>query len=308
MKKPFKFRYVNEIVGGFVLFVVTLLVTGVILAGLAQSWFAPKFKLRVSFPPEGSAGVQIGAEVVILGTTVGKVERIEVNDDGSMVGTLVIRGEFTRFIRQDTQALLKKKFGVAGDAFVELTKGNGPVIEDGVLPSAAKKDTEILEMAQELVERVREALVPLLEQIRKAAEEYTGLAADMRKPDGHLQQILAHVEALAADLQKGEGTAGRLLKDPSTVENVNKTIESVNLTVLSVNERLRQLEAILTDIKKTTGALPEALTQTQDTLRETETLVEGIQKHWLLRKYVDQAAPSERIPLEDMRIPGEKEP
>jgi phospholipid/cholesterol/gamma-HCH transport system substrate-binding protein len=308
MKKPFKFRYVDEIVGGFVLAIVFLLVTGVILAGLAQSWFEPKTELRLAFPPEGSAGVQKGAEVVVLGTPVGTVERIQVNDDASMVATLIIRGEFTRFIRQDSEAILKKKFGVAGDAFIEITKGSGPALQGGVFPTPARKDTELLEMAQELVKQVRETTVPLLEQIRKAAEEYTALAADMRKPEGHLQQILANVEALTADLQKGEGTAGKLLKDPATVMNINKTIDSVNAAIVSVNDRLHQLEAILADVKKTTGALPEAMLQAQDTLRETETLIEGIQKHWLLRKYVNQASTLERIPIEETRFPEVNKP
>ena len=39
MTQKFKFRYVNEIVGGFVLLVFLLLLVGVLLAGHAQHWF-----------------------------------------------------------------------------------------------------------------------------------------------------------------------------------------------------------------------------------------------------------------------------
>jgi phospholipid/cholesterol/gamma-HCH transport system substrate-binding protein len=308
MNKPFKFRYVNEIVGGFVLLIATVLVAGVILAGLAQSWFEPKYQLRVKFPPEGSAGVKKGAEVVILGTPVGTVEEVLVEDDGSMEGILVIHGRFSRFIRMDSEAVLKKKFGVAGDAFVEITKGNGAPVENGVLPSPAKKDTELIETMQTLLDQVRSATLPLLEQIRKAAEEYTGLAADLRKPEGHVQQILLRLDELTTGLEKGQGTAGKLLKDPSTMDNVNKAIAAVNETIASVNDRLRQVEGILADVKNTSGKLPETLLQTEDTLREAEVLIEGIQKHWLIRKYIEQTAPTERIPLEAVPLPEGKQP
>ena len=303
MNKPFKFRYVNEIVGGFVLLIVVALVVAVVLIGRAQQWFEPRFDLRVRFPAEGSEGIQKGAEVVILGTQVGNVQEIIVKDDGSMEGQLQIRGQFVRFVRQDSQAILKKKFGVAGDAFVEITRGIGPAIDDGRLPAAAKKDIELLQMMQDLLENVRTAILPLLEQVTKAAEEYTGLAADMRKPDGHLQQLLARLDEVATGLQKGEGTAGKLLKDPATIQSVDAAITNVTVTITTVNERLRQIEAILADVKKTTGTLPETMLQAQDTLRETEVLIEGVQKHWLLRSYMEQAPSSERIDPADVRAP-----
>ena len=310
MSKPFKFRYVNEIVGGFVLLIVAALVAGIILVGRAQQWFEPRFDLRVRFPAEGSEGIQKGAEVVILGTQVGNVKEILVNDDGSMEGQLQIRGPFVRFIRQDSQAILKKKFGVAGDAFVEISRGIGPPIDDGRLPAAAKKDTELVQLLQDLLEQVRAAILPLLDQVTKAAEEYTGLAADLRKPDGNLQKLLARLQEVAAGLEKGEGTAGKLLKDPATIQGVNVTITNMNTaitnitaTITSVNDRLRQVETILTDVKKTTGALPEALLQAQDTLRETEVLIDGVQKHWLLRSYIEHTPSSERIDPADVRAP-----
>jgi phospholipid/cholesterol/gamma-HCH transport system substrate-binding protein len=303
MNRPFKFRYVNEIVGGFVLLIVAALLVGVVLIGRAQQWFEPRFELRVRFPASGSEGIQKGADVVILGTQVGSVQEIVVNDDGSMEGQLQIRGQFVRFIRQDSQAILKKKFGVAGDAFVEITRGIGPAIEDGALPAAAKKDTELLQVVQDILENVRSAVLPLLEQVTKAAAEYTGLAADMRRPDGHLQQLLARLDEVAAGLQNGEGTAGKLLKDPATIQSVNAAITNVTVTIALVNSRLREVEAILADVKKTTGALPESLLQAQDTLRETEVLIEGVQKHWLLRSYIEQAPSSERINPADVRAP-----
>jgi len=80
VSKPFKFRYVNELTGVFVIVIVALLVVGVLFAGRAQRWFEPVYELRIVFPPEGTFGLQKGAEINILGTPVGTVDRIEVTE------------------------------------------------------------------------------------------------------------------------------------------------------------------------------------------------------------------------------------
>ena len=142
MSKPFKFRYVNEIVGSFVLLVVATLIVGIILIGHAQDWFEPQYEIRLDFPEEGSLGLQRGSEVQVLGATVGRVGKIRVGEDGAMHTTLKIKGDFIRFIRTDSRAVVKKKFGVAGDAFVDITQGRAEKFDENPTMSAIK-DTEI---------------------------------------------------------------------------------------------------------------------------------------------------------------------
>ncbi len=305
MAKPFKFRYVNEIVGTFVLLIVAALIAAVFFVGHSQSWFEPKFSLRVRFPVEGAEGVQKGAEVTILGTRVGSVEQIVVNDDGSMEGMIVIQGPFARFVRSDSQAIIKRQFGIAGDAYIEITKGTGDPLRGDVLPQTAVRDTEILEMLQELLKKIETATLPLLDQFRLAAKEYTGLAADLRSPDGHLQKLLAEMDKLAQGLEAGEGSAGKLLKNPETVDNLNRTIASINDTVLVLKDILEQTKAVVADVKATSSQLPAMMDQTEETIREAEVLMEGIQKHWLLKKYMNNARPADRIPPADVIPPKE---
>lgn len=281
MSKPFKFRYVNEIVGGFVLAVLAILLVSIVLAGRAQGWFQPDFKLHVRFPPDGSAGIKKGAEVEILGTQVGRVDEIRVADDGSMEGVLLIGSSFQRFVRADSEAILKKKFGVAGDAFVEITRGTGAMIEGNMLPAPARKDTEIVEMLQQMVKQIQQEVVPLIEQYRKMGAEFTGLAADLRAPDGNLQKLVGRLDSIAAGLDSGRGTAGQLLTDKAVYNGVNEAVRTLN-------EVLVELKSVMKQVDAATGQLPGVMTQSQDTLREAEVLIDGIQKHWAVRKYVEQ--------------------
>ncbi len=295
MNKPFKFRYVNEIVGGFVLLVVAALITGIILAGKAQEWFTPVYELRLSFPEEGSLGVQKGAEVQILGTTVGAVTGIRVRDDGRMRGRLTVKGDFIRFVRLDSKAIVKKKYGIAGDAYVEITQGKGPERELE-MPLVVSKDTEITEIAQDILKRLQETTVP-------AIEEYTALAADLRSTNGPMMKLLANLEQITAGLERGEGSAGQLLRDPALASELTRILEQVNVA-------LGEVQKILADVKATTAQLPAAaqtvgrevedlpgmVVQSQATLREAERLIQGIQQNWLIRKHVPAAPTTELIP------------
>lgn len=275
MPKPFKFRYVNEIAGAFVLLVVVLLVAGIVVAGHAQRWLEPVHELRIGFPPEGSLDLQKGAEVRILGAKVGAVEQIRVADDGSISGRITIRGNFIRFVRADSRAIVKKMFGVAGDAFLEITKGTGPELpEDSVL--MCTKDTEITETINDVVRQVRETALPAIEQAQKAVTEYTKLAEQLN--------------SIVAGLERGEGAAGQLLKDPKVAEQIRGIIENSNV---ALRDTRKTMELITTEVED----LPGTMIQARKTLEETEKLLEALQKHWLLRKYVEQTVePSTMIP------------
>jgi hypothetical protein len=54
VSKPFKFRYVNEIVGLFVLVVLAAVIAGIFLAGREQGWFLPKHDLFTVLPEDGT--------------------------------------------------------------------------------------------------------------------------------------------------------------------------------------------------------------------------------------------------------------
>ena len=77
-----------------------------------------------------------------------------------------------------------------------------------------------------------------------------------------------------------------------------------------IQRSLVEVHGILTDIRQVTERLPAMakilegevgdmegiVLQSQEAIRETTRLLEAVQRHWLIRGYVDQADPSERIP------------
>lgn len=288
MSKPFKFRYVNEIVGAFVLLVVAALIVGIMLAGRAQDWFEPVHEIRLEFPEEGSLGLQRGAEIQILGATVGRVGKIRVKDDGSMYTTLAIKGDFIRFVRADSRAIVKKKLVVTGDAYVEITQGRGaPLGDDPVMQ--AVRDTEITELAQEILKEIQNAVLPLL-------EEHTKLAADLRDAEKPLMKLLSNLEEISRGLAHGEGSAGQLLRDPKAAQEIEQLLADLRAILADIKETTARLPAMAATVGGEVDALPGTVVQVNETLRESERLIQGIQQHWLLRKYVPTTQLPEIIP------------
>lgn len=280
MAQAFKFRYVNEIVGAFVILIVLLLLAGIFFAGHAQRWFEPVHRLTIDFPPEGSFGLTAGAEVVILGTVVGSLERISVSEDGTMAGKVMIKGDFVRFVRADSKVKVKKKFVVAGDSYIEISKGTGAKLPEGAtLP--AVKDTEITELVEDAVAEIREKTIPAIDQAK---------------------DLLAKVTSIVSGLEEGKGPAGKFLRDDEMAEDVKEIVAKANESLASVRDTLAKLPPMAETLSGEVRDMPGLVVQTRDMLRETQRLIEAIQRHWLIRGYVDQAPASETIPPEAIGI------
>lgn len=286
--KPFHFRYVNEIIGGFVLLVIALLVLAVFVAGRAQGWFEDVYEVPIDFPPQGSLDLQIGSPVQILGTEVGRVEKIAIDEEGFMTGLITVKGDFYRFVRTDSRVIVKKKFGVAGDAFIEVTKGSGPELPAGA-GLVASKDTDLNELLSELLSQVREAILPVIESYKNLAVEYTALASDLRNEQGALQKMLVNLEAVTAQLNNGE---------------IKTAIDELNLILADV----RGATHVLPSAAKTLGSemeqVPGTVLMTQDALLEAGRLIEGIQRHWLIRNYIPQQEAAPMIPVFNIDMPA----
>lgn len=320
MSQPVRFRHVNEIVGAFVLLTLALLVAGILAAGRAQRWFERHEEVRTRFPADGTFGLQRGAEVHILGTPVGTVRSIEVEDDGRMNGLLRIRGEFARFIREDSEAIIRKKFGIAGDAYMDITVGSGPPLElapGAYLPS--RKDTELTELAEEMLDQIRIAIVPALVELENLLAAYRRLAERFEAPESDLQRAIGRVESLLAGMERGEGAVGRLLRDPAPVDQLEGILRQVADRLDEMGAILGRIQSILDDTGRAAAVLPgvaetvrgemrdvPGLTlQARATLRETEALLAGAQRHWLLRRYIEREDPLTAVSIHELPPPME---
>jgi len=308
LEQRFKFRRVDEITGTFVLVVVAVLIATVMWAGHSQRWFKSRVTLRIVLPEAGAAGIRQGSEVYFLGTLVGSVSDVVVDTTGRMEAQANIRRDFFRFVRADSSAVIKKKFGVAGDSFFEITRGDGqPLPEKNASIVCNEQFQSVLEAA---VEEIRVQALAVLKKTGTGLDTWTTLGTNLITTRERLDQLVGRVDNIAADVQAGKGTAGKLLTDPGTADELrtllvkaNHSVDELQVTLNNLQQASTNLPAISDAIGKEAKDLPGLVLQTQVSMREVERLVEAMQRTWLLRKYVNQTNPPSLRPL-----PGSEEP
>jgi phospholipid/cholesterol/gamma-HCH transport system substrate-binding protein len=312
LAERFKFRHVNEITGIFVLVVVAVLIAAVVWTGRSQRWFKSRVTLRIVLPEAGAAGIRQGSEVYFLGTLVGSVSDVIVDTTGRMEAQANIRRDFFRFVRADSSALVKRKFGLAGDSFFEITRGQGkPLPEKNASIVCKEQFQSALEAA---VEEVRREAMVALKKVNGGLDTWTTLGTNLIATRERLDQLVGRVDHIAADAQAGKGTVGKLLTDPAAADELktllvkaNHSADEIQITLGNLQQASTNLPAISDAFRLEAKDLPGLVLQTQTSMRELERLIEAMQRHWLVRKYVNQTNPPPVRPLSESAGP-EKEP
>jgi phospholipid/cholesterol/gamma-HCH transport system substrate-binding protein len=320
MQTRFKFRHVNELVGLFVIGVVALIITGVILSSHSQRWFARKFRFDVLLPQAGTSGLRRGDEVFILGVSAGLVDDVIVKEDGRVKAEVKMRRDFERFVRSNSTAVIKKAFAVAGDSFMEISPGTGPPLPADNPTIICVPSEDSLGRIEKIVNDLHAELVPVIKKAGVGLEQWTTLGANLQQTIPEVSGLLARWDRLSDGLEQGRGTAGRILTDPALAEDAqqllaraNQAIRQFQLMATNLNGAVTNIQAgaahlptIAEAVANEAKVLPGLVHQTQISMVELERLIEALQRHWLIRKYVNLSDPQSLRPATETVKPGRK--
>jgi len=323
MQKRFQFRHVNELTGLFVLAILVGAVLALYVAARSQKWFAARIDYQLLLPPSGASGLKPGNDVLVLGLPVGTVKDVVVAASGRLDARITLRRDIAQFIHADSRATIKKVYGVAGDSFVELSRGTiGEPLQDGATIPCQSSE-ELATVVDRVLEEVRGEVLPVARKASTLLDEWSRLGTNLNTSQTELHEALAHLNRITANLEAGQGSAGRLLTDTNFIAQGERVLSQsqealAELRVVlaqlkagtaqlpEVAENLRQgtapMPAITRAVEAETRDLPGLVLQVQQAAGELQRLTEAMQRHWLLRKYVEPRADGGRIPPE--QIPG----
>jgi phospholipid/cholesterol/gamma-HCH transport system substrate-binding protein len=301
-----RFRYTNETVGLFVLIALLLFVAGLIYSGQVRKWFNPGETLKVVLPDEGLFGLAQGSAVEILGTKAGEVKDIVINPDQKIHANVRIDSDMAVFVRTDSKAFIRKTFGIAGDAYLEITRGQGEPLDGEFAVIAVKSDRKTSDTLAELIEELRAKVLPVVEDAHTAILLMTALAKDLHDDEKGVQQLMANLNSITDKIESGEGTIGRLLTDDKllrdletlvtrmgpllddmqeTIQNVSEysaefDIETGDIPQItrSLKKTMAAMELVMKDLSETTPRLPKIVENVGDTADAVPVLVLQVQQ------------------------------
>ena len=321
-------RRANRVAGALVLLAVGLLVAGLVQGNLVRGWLNPPYELRVILPETGVAGLSVGGEVQVLGITVGRVTRIVIEPDKPLLAETSVDRGAANFVRRDSRVFIRRQFGVAGAAFLEVTRGSGAELDWDYAVLTAETDRSAGQNLDQLIQDLREQIVPLIEDIGRTARNVATITEGLASPTGPMNTTLSALQDTAERIQRGEGSVGRLLVDESLIGEIETMIARANTitgevqtvaqaladqqqgvpgitrraneAVGNVAQATRQAPTMARDVRVSAAALPALLTQIQQASLELERLLAAIRAHPLLGGG-RSSEPPERLPPSDIR-------
>jgi len=262
-------------VGLFVLAGLFLIAVGIFYV-TGAGFLGPKYRL-ITYLPEVD-GISSGAPVRLDGVDIGNVQSLSLTphpSDRMHSITLVLRidKKFQDQIRTDSTASLITE-GLLGNRYVTISRGlTGEVIPPGgVVPG-----TEEAAMKQ-VVQRGAE----LMENLGALSDDLRGIVAQVQKGNGtlgklmndpslynHLNDTATRLDRLATNIQQGQGTIGKLASSDELYNKVDATVGHVENAMAAVQNQQGTLGKLVYD--------PAMYESAKGLLDKGNTLVSGIQ-------------------------------
>jgi phospholipid/cholesterol/gamma-HCH transport system substrate-binding protein len=304
-----RLRHTDEWVGALVIAAVALLMIAALQAGVLREWFKPTAELRLVLPSTGVAGLEVGADVEILGTRAGRVREIVLDPNQQMYAMLEIDEQATAFIRRDSKAVVRRRFGVAGAAFVDIARGTGEEMDWTYAVIEAVAERAPTDSVSALIDEVREKVFPILDNAGRVTQSLAEVAERINRGEGNVGRLLvddsmmkeaeatvgaardavAALNVLMADLQKSAGNLNALTQQVSAPDGVPAILEQTDQNLVTLTKILddvavatQRTPAIAKNVEGSTANLPALLSQLQVTIQKLDQLVAQLQRSWLL--------------------------
>ena len=309
-------RYMDEWVGVLVLLSVVLFFGVALQAGVLRDWFKPVSTLRIVLPEAGVGGLSVGADVEVLGTKAGTITRVVIDPSQQMHAIAEIDDQATAFIRRDSRAVIRRRFGVAGAAYVDIARGRGPSLDWTYAVIQAETERAPTETIGALIDEVRAKIFPVLDDAGRAMDALAVTMQRVEQGQGNIGRLLnddtmiRNLEASAADAREAVADARRLIAQINAPgDGVPELLRRADATLTTLQTAMRNLAAaaeraprISRNVESATANIPSLLTQTQQSAHELELTLAQLRRSWLLGgTAVGQEQPSDRLPSTEVR-------
>lgn len=245
-----KDRNINLKVGLFVFTGLLLVILSIFAISGDQALFAEQYYLKTKF--EQVTGLGPGSTVQVLGFPVGNVDRIEFEPDSKdLVVVMKIFAKYQDKINADAVADVRTK-GALGDKYVYITPGRSERrLQDGEFVTASSEEDFLsritsrgdeIDRVFSILEKIDQILTDMngqrqvkqiMQSFQDSSRELRGITADLRSVSQSLKnsgagedlgQSLKKLSQVLDKIDRGEGSLGALINDPSVHDSLKRIL------------------------------------------------------------------------------------
>lgn len=274
-------RHASRRTGAIVAAAAALFAAGLLQAGVLEDIFSREVDLRVELPESGLSGLNVGASVEVLGTEAGEVTDIVLQPDAPFYAEVALDPDMKPFVRRDSTAIIRKEFGIAGNAYLDIQRGRGEPLDWDFAVIQARTTRAPAESVTGLIDDLRAKVFPVIADTKRTMAALAELSEALAKPDGDLRGVLDDVKRVTGDIQAGEGTLGQLVADDRTARELQRFLAGLNRNLETLSRTLDNLESGSGDLAATTASLsdrsegvPAVLERTNRSLRTLQSVLQ----------------------------------
>jgi len=243
-----RLRHTDEWVGALVLLTLALFFGAIFEAGVLRRWLRPDLELRIVLPQAGFGGLAAGADIDVLGTHGGSVREIVLNPNGELYALATIERQADAFIQRDSTAKIRLRYGVAGAAYVDISRGAGMPMDWRYAVLTAIVEPNPADTITATLNKVTADLLPTLE---------------------HALHAMAALDDIVGGIKAGQGSAGRLLTDDTLMRQAEDTVATLKAEIAQLGPILALVPGLLSQSR---GVLANAQSISHDAARTTPQL------------------------------------
>jgi phospholipid/cholesterol/gamma-HCH transport system substrate-binding protein len=310
MKGFLRLRHSDEAVGLLVVIAVAVFLGAILQAGVLRDWLRPQSTLIVLLPAEGVAGLSAGAEAEVLGTRAGTVRRVVIEPDRRIRAEVLLDDQARVFIRRDSVATIRRRFGIAGASFLDISRGSGAELDWDFAVIEAVSERAPTETVGALLDDVRARVIPIVEDLGRIvtalattterlatgegtvgrlltddtiARQAEGIMGDARDVIARLEGTFSAIERASREVQEiATAAASPQSGIPALIRRAEATLATLQQASRDLARATPRLPAITRNVEQATDPIPALILQTQTTARELEMLLGQLRGLWLL--------------------------
>jgi phospholipid/cholesterol/gamma-HCH transport system substrate-binding protein len=253
---------------------------------VGQAGFGMRKGYNVSAVFDNVAGLKKEASVQLAGVEIGRVESIQLEDAKARV-TMKVNPNVR--LEKDVTAAIKTH-GILGDKYIEIIPGtkNAQYLQPGEQIARTERQADIDKLMNEvtyvitdirkvttslshtlgseegesdlrrIVANVRDLSDHLNQVVVKNDEKFAEMVANLRNASAEMEKTFTSLSEITGGINKGEGTIGKLVKNPDLADRLNKTLASLQSISEKINEGKGTIGKLVND-EETVKNLNEGL-------------------------------------------------